>query len=132
MNNQEDNKPRFTIQARLRSFVYAARGLRLLLREHNAWIHLIATIGVFIVGLTVTLSLVEWSIVALLVGGVWVAEAFNTAIEYLCNHVTPEQHPHIAHVKDIAAAAVMLAATTAVAGGLCIFVPHIVECIPIK
>ncbi|MBR6757697.1 MAG: diacylglycerol kinase family protein [Bacteroidaceae bacterium] len=131
MNRQEGNKPRFSLQARLHSFVYAARGLKLLLREHNAWIHLVATICVLIVGIMVSLSPMEWAVVTILIGGVWVAEAFNTAIEYLCNHVTPEQHPHIAHIKDIAAAAVVLAAITAVVGGLCIFVPRIIECISI-
>lgn len=129
MGKQHNNKTSFSLKARFHSFVYAGRGIKLLLHEHNAWVHLVATIGVIIVGLLVSLSLIEWAIVSILVGGVWIAEALNTAIEYLCNHITPEQHPQIAHIKDIAAAGVMLAAATAVIGGLCIFVPRIIDCI---
>ena len=54
-------------------------------------------------------------------------EALNTAIERLCDHITPDIHPAIGHIKDIAAAAVLLTALTAVAAGLCIFVPAIID-----
>lgn len=112
---------------RFRSFVYAGRGLRLLFHEHNTWIHLTATICVVVVGLWVSLSFVQWAIAIILLGGVWIAEALNTAVERLCDHVTPEQHPEIGRIKDIAAAAVLMAAITAVAAGLCIFVPAIID-----
>jgi len=97
------------------------------LHEHNTWIHLVATLCVVIVGLWVSLSLTEWAIAIILVGGVWIAEALNTAIERLCDYVMPQLHPEIGHIKDIAAAAVLIAAIVAVAGGLCIFVPAIIE-----
>lgn len=122
-----DTKHRFSLIERFRSFVYAGRGLRLLFHEHNTWIHLTATICVVVVGLWVSLSFVQWAIAIILLGGVWIAEALNTAIERLCDHVTPEQHPEIGRIKDIAAAAVLMAAITAVAAGLCIFVPAIID-----
>lgn len=122
-----DTKHRFSLMERFRSFVYAGRGLRLLFHEHNTWIHLTATFCVVVVGLWVSLSFVQWAIAIILLGGVWIAEALNTAIERLCDHVTPEQHPEIGRIKDIAAAAVLMAAITAVAAGLCIFVPAIIE-----
>lgn len=131
MNNNAEHKKPFSLKARFHSFVYAFRGIKLLLQEHNAWVHLVATIGVIIVGLVVSLTLIEWAIASILMGGVWVAEAINTAIEYLCNHTTPEQHPQIAKIKDLSAAAVLLATITAVAGGLCIFVPAIFNFIAI-
>ncbi len=122
-----DTKHRFSLMERFRSFVYAGRGLRLLFHEHNTWIHLTATFCVVVVGLWVSLSFVQWAIAIILLGGVWIAEALNTAIERLCDHVTPEQHPEIGRIKDIAAAAVLMAAITAVAAGLCIFVPAIID-----
>lgn len=122
-----DTKHRFSLIERFRSFVYAGRGLRLLFHEHNTWIHLTATFCVVVVGLWVSLSFVQWAIAIILLGGVWIAEALNTAIERLCDHVTPEQHPEIGRIKDIAAAAVLMAAITAVAAGLCIFVPAIID-----
>ncbi len=36
-------------------------------------------------------------------------ELLNTAIEKLCDHVTPERHPRIGLVKDLGSAAVMAA-----------------------
>lgn len=125
--SKRDTPHRFSIHERLRSFVFAGRGLRLLLREHNTWIHLAATIAVVIAGIFFRLSLTEWAITVLAIGGVWITEALNTAIERLCDHVTPQQHPDIARIKDIAAGAVLLSAITAVIVGLCIFIPHIVS-----
>ncbi|MBQ5750607.1 MAG: diacylglycerol kinase family protein [Bacteroidaceae bacterium] len=122
-----DTKHRFSLMERFRSFVYAGRGLQLLFHEHNTWIHLTATFCVVVVGLWVSLSFVQWAIAIILLGGVWIAEALNTAIERFFDHVTPEQHPEIGRIKDIAAAAVLMAAITAVAAGLCIFVPAIID-----
>lgn len=123
--SKRDIPQRFSIRKRLYSFVYAGRGIRLLLREHNTWIHLSATIAIVLIGLYFKLSPTEWAMTVLAIGGVWITEALNTAIERLCDHVTPQQHPDIAHVKDVAAGAVLLAAMTAVIVGLCIFIPHI-------
>ena len=122
-----DTKHKFSLRERFRSFVYAGRGLKLLFLEHNTWIHLVATLCVAIVGWWVSLSPIEWAIAISLVGGVWITEALNTAIERLCDHVTPDMHPAIGRIKDIAAAAVLLSAITAVLAGLCIFVPAIID-----
>lgn len=124
--SKRDKPHSFSIRERLRSFVFAGRGLRLLLHEHNTWIHLAATVAVVIAGIFFRLSSTEWAITVIVIGGVWITEALNTAIERFCDHVTPERHPDIAHIKDIAAGAVLLSAITAVLVGLCIFVPHIV------
>ena len=122
-----DIKHKFSLRERLGSFVYAGKGLKLLFCEHNTWIHLVATICVAGVGWWVALTPLEWAIAIILVGSVWVTEALNTAIERLCDHITPDLHPAIGHIKDIAAAAVLLTALTAVAAGLCIFVPAIID-----
>ena len=122
-----DTKHKFSLRERFGSFVYAGRGLKLLFLEHNTWIHLVATLCVVIVGWWVSLSAIEWAIAVILVGGVWITEALNTAIERLCDHVTPEIHHAIGRIKDIAAAAVLLSAITAVIAGLCIFVPAIID-----
>ena len=122
-----DAKHRFSLRERFRSFIFAGRGLKFLFHEHNTWIHLFATLCVAVVGWWVSLSPVKWAIAIILVGNVWITEALNTAIERLCDHVTPERHPAIGHIKDIAAAAVLLSAITAVGAGLCIFIPAIID-----
>lgn len=40
-------------------------------------------------------------------------ELLNTGLEKICDHVTPELHPHIKFVKDVGSAAVLMAALAA-------------------
>lgn len=52
-----------------------------------------------------------WVWVALVASllGVLAVEFLNTAVEKLCDHVTPERHPQIAIVKDLGSAAALCA-----------------------
>ena len=58
-------------------------------------------------------------------GFVWSAEIFNTAIESMMDHLSPEKHPRVKYIKDLAAGAVLVAAITAIIAGLIIFIPKI-------
>jgi diacylglycerol kinase (ATP) len=53
------------------------------------------------------------------------AEALNTALEFLCDVASPQFHPMVKHAKDVAAGAVLISAIGAVAVGLLIFLPHL-------
>jgi len=53
------------------------------------------------------------------------AEGCNTAIELLCDHVTPELHPRIKQIKDVSAFSVLLIAIMDVIVGLIIFIPYL-------
>ena len=62
------------LNARLRSFGHAFRGLALLLRtQHNARIHALATALVLAAGAFVGLSRFEWVLIVLVIAGVWAA-----------------------------------------------------------
>ena len=63
----------------------------------------------------------------LTIGCVWMAEALNTAVEYVADACHPEQHPLIKRAKDVAAAAVLLVAITALLVGVIIFTPYILR-----
>jgi diacylglycerol kinase (ATP) len=78
-----------------------------------------------VVGLVVQLAAWEWVSVVLAMTIVWMAEALNTAIEFACDVVTREFHPTIKAAKDIAAGAVLAAASGAAMVGLIVFLPHI-------
>ncbi|MCA6363233.1 MAG: diacylglycerol kinase family protein [Bacteroidetes bacterium] len=96
------------------SFGYAWRGCLLLFgSERNARIQLGLIVFAVLAGLGVGLTTVEWSIVAISSAAVIAAEAFNTAIEHLCNHLYPEKHPAIRNVKDLSAAAVLIISAAA-------------------
>jgi len=56
-------------------------------------------------------------------GFVWSAELFNTSIEKLADKVTMEYNDTIKMIKDISAAAVLIAAIVALTTGLIIFIP---------
>lgn len=119
---------RFSWRARARSFRYAWRGIASLLGgEHNAWIHCAVAVAVVGAGLWLGLARWEWCVVALCIGGVLMAEGFNTAIEALADKVCRERDPLIARAKDVAAGAVLLFVAGALAAGLIIFLPKIIR-----
>ncbi|GHU64774.1 hypothetical protein FACS1894123_09990 [Bacteroidia bacterium] len=65
-------------------------------------------------------------IIVIVSGLVFAAEAINTSIEILADVVSPEHHPQIKLVKDIAAGAVLLTAIAAVVVGFIVFLPKII------
>lgn len=111
---------------RLKSFVYAYRGLcTLVSTQHNMWIHLLATIVVIGGGFYFQVTKLDWMFLIIAIMVVWITEAINTAIEFLCNYVSPELQPLIGKTKDIAAAAVLISAIGASILGLIIFKPYL-------
>lgn len=116
----------FSLAARIRSFVYAGRGVRTMLAsQHNAWIHAAATLVVFTAGVTFDVTRVEWMVLILAIVAVWTAEALNTALEFLCDVASPDFHPLIEKAKDVAAGAVLICAVGATAVGMLVFAPHL-------
>lgn len=115
---------KFSVRSRIKSFYYAGTGIAQFLRqEHNAWIHLAATIAVAITALVLKVSYLEAIVLVLVIGLVWVAEMLNTCLERMANLISLEEHPEIKFIKDLAAGAVLIAAIVAVITGLFIFIP---------
>lgn len=107
------------------SFLFAFRGMRVLVgTQPNARIHLIAMGVLGVTGAVLKISVSEWAILALSAGGVLALEAMNTALEFLADRVSGEWDPLIQNAKDVAAAAVLIAAITAVIVGNLIFLPR--------
>ncbi len=112
----------------IKGFVYAFEGLWAAVKtERNMKIHLVATVFVIILGLSLSISAVHWCLIAFAIGFVLVAELFNTAVERLSDEIAcGKQSQTIKAVKDISAAAVLLSALTAlVIGILVLFIPLI-------
>jgi len=124
------NEPtkRFSFVARIHSFGFAFSGIGFMLRtQHNAWVHLAASIIVVGAGfgLRVSASDWRWLIVAMLL--VWAAEAFNTAVEYVCDMVSPGYSETVKRAKDVAAGAVLINAIGAALIGALTFWPYVGE-----
>ena len=108
------------------SFACAFRGIAALLKsEFHSRIHLVATIAVLTLGWWFGVGAGEWIAVILSIGLVWVAEALNTAIEYVADLAHPDEHPEVKKLKDLAAAAVLFASIIALVVGLIVFLPRI-------
>lgn len=128
MSIQKKQEP-FSIRKRLLSFTYALKGVWLLFKEHNAQIHLVATIIAIMLGVILRISTFEWIIIILLIGIVLAAEAGNSALERLADKISLNHHPLLGEAKDLAAAAVLFCATAAAIIGIIIFLPKIIKLI---
>lgn len=119
---------RTALAGRWASFRYAFQGMAVLFSgQANARIHAAFTAAVLIAGWCFGLSAVEWALVALAVGLVLSAEAMNTALELLADKLEPERDPIIKQIKDVAAAAVLLAAIAAAVVGVIVFLPRLLR-----
>jgi diacylglycerol kinase (ATP) len=99
--------------------------MALLASQHNAWVHLVATVAVVVAGLFFRLQAGEWCWITLAIMAVWTAEALNTAFELLTDVASPEFHPLAGKAKDVAAGAVLISATGAVIVGVLVFGPKL-------
>ena len=117
-----DTQNNFSIAKRAKSFVHAGRGIRVFLKStHNAWIHIAVFILAICLGFYFSISSTEWMFLVFAGGLVLAAEAFNTAIEIDIDLTSPEYHPYARDTKDVAAAAVLISACTALIIGILIF-----------
>ena len=123
----------FTIMGRIRSVRHAIVGVWFVLRsQHNAWLHAAATTLALGLGLALhftsrPFTAGEWADLVIAIAMVWVAETFNTGLEVLAAAITSERHPVVKIAKDVAAAAVLMAAVAAAIVGAILFVPPLWE-----
>ncbi len=110
------------IQKRARSFRHALRGARwLFASQPNARLHLLAAVLVTAAGLLVQLRGWEWLVIAWSIAMVWMAEALNTALEFLADEVSLERRERLGKAKDIAAFAVLIASLAAALSAAVVF-----------
>jgi diacylglycerol kinase (ATP) len=110
----------------LRSFGYAGAGLAaILLTTPNFWVHLLGAAVALLISLLLGLPPFELALVVLTIGLVLAAEAFNTALEALGDVASPDYHPLIKRAKDVSAAAVLIAALTAVGVAGLLWLPRL-------
>ncbi|MEM9052379.1 MAG: diacylglycerol kinase family protein [Bacteroidota bacterium] len=122
------SKANFSFSKRLQSFKYAFAGLKSLIKdEHNSRVHLFAASIAVTAGILLEITKTEWFVILILIGLVFSAELFNSAIENICDLVSPEKNDLVKKAKDQAAGAVLVIAMVAAIVGLWIFVPKIIE-----
>lgn len=112
-----------TVNARAKSFTFAINGIYHLLRsEPNARLHALATVAVVFTGVARHITGMQWIAIVFAIGLVWITEAINTGVEKLCDFSCDNRfHPAIKVIKDVSAAAVMMAAIVSVVTGIIVF-----------
>lgn len=106
-------------------FNHALNGLMKALRtERNFKVQLVIFLFVVAGGLYFHLPAQQWIIIFIASSLVLALELINSAIEKLCDLYTKETHPTIKIIKDISAAAVLVAAFFAALVGAFIFIPY--------
>ena len=108
----------------IQSFRSAFAGAGFILRtQRNARIHLLATIMVVVLGIWLEIDHHAWAALILVIGLVWIAELFNTAIESCFDRIGLEPHSLAKVGKDLSATAVLISAFAAVIIGLLVLGP---------
>ena len=107
-----------------RAFANGFRGIGALIStQRNSRIHLGATVAAVALGLWVGIGPIEWALLLMAIAAVWIAEALNTALEFLSDAACPGRNPLVGRAKDVAAGAVIFASIGAMAVGAFVFVP---------
>jgi len=116
------------IRRLFRSFYHAFRGLKYVLRnEQNFQIDVLA--GLLVVVLMFVFEIRDWEKVALflVIFSVLAMELINTILERVVDILKPRVHPYAQLIKDVMAAAVLLASIGAVIIGTIIFYPYFAD-----
>ncbi len=115
---------------RMKSFKYAFNGLNFVFKTQiNFKIHLVAAIFAIVSGIWLKINYFEWLILIIVIFFVLIAETFNTVVEKIMDYINPDFDEKIGIIKDLAAAAVLLAAILSIIVGLIIFLPKLLQLI---
>ncbi len=107
------------------SFKYAIRGLRLVIKEEqNFRIQLLVSLAVVILMILLRVALWQAIVLVLVIGLVLVLELINTIFERMVDMLKPRIHSYVEVIKDIMAAAVLIASIGAVVVGILVFWPY--------
>ncbi len=113
-----------------KSFIHAIDGIVYCINyEHNMVIIILATILVTICGFAFQISEAEWLFIIFICGAIAACEVINSSIEAIVDLITKDYNELAKIAKDTASSASLILCTTALVGGLIIFLPKIIELI---
>lgn len=107
------------------SFKHAFRGFGVLWEQSNTKIHITLASLTFFLGFYLHITSIEWIIILICITLVLATESINTAVELMCDHVSPEYHKRIKCIKDVSAFAVLVSAIASLTIGILIFWPYL-------
>ncbi len=108
------------------SFVHAFRGIGIALKTERSFrIQTAAALLVVIATLIIPLTRTERAILLVAIGAVLVLELLNSTVERMVDLFKPRLHPYVRDIKDLMAAAVLLASFFALIIGVHILMPYV-------
>jgi diacylglycerol kinase len=112
----------------IKSFRYAGRGFWYAIKnEQNIRLHLLASLLVVILMIYFEVALWQAIILLLLIMFILALELINTIFEKVADILSPRIHMYVEVIKNVMAAAVLVASIGAVIIGLLIFIPYFVS-----
>ena len=93
--------------------------------QKNLRVHIFIGFFVFLFGVFLKVSIVEWLILLLTILVVVITEMFNTALEFTVDLFSTEYSKQAKKAKDVSAAGVLITAFSAILIGIIIFLPKI-------
>lgn len=107
------------------SFAHALHGIRIALKTERSFrLQVAAALCVVLSILILPVTPVESAVLLLAVGAILVLELLNSMIERMMDLFKPRLHPYVRDIKDLTAAAVLLASVFALAVGIVVLGPH--------
>ena len=109
----------------IKSFHYAFRGFRYAYKTEQSF-RIQVFIGILVVVLMIffKVTVLESIVLVLVMTMVLVLELINTVFEQLSDILKPRVHSYVEVIKDVIAAAVLVASIASLAVGLIIFLPY--------
>lgn len=114
----------FNLKKFARSFSHATRGFRCVLKEQNFRIQIAFSIIVIFLIIFFGLRVWEAAALAMMIVLVLVLEIINSVFERIMDILEPRVHPYAKTIKDMMAAAVLIASIGAAFVGIIIFWPY--------
>ncbi len=122
----ENSKKDFSIKALFNVIKYSLEGyIHFYKYERSSILHLIVAAGIILGSLTLNLNAVEWLFIIFILLVMLAIELLNTAIEAVCDLVSPEYNKLVKVAKDSASAATFSISLALIVAGCIIYVPKI-------
>lgn len=118
----------FRIRTIKKSIQYAWKGFRYTFRhEQNFRIQLVIALVVIILMIVLRVTPLEAVALIFVIVAVLVLELLNTVVEVFVDLLKPRMHHYSENIKDMMAAAVLLASVGALLVGIIIFAPYLLS-----
>ncbi len=110
---------------RIKAFEFAFSGIIAgFKKETHLKLHAISSIFVVAAGIYFGITSMEWVVILTCCCMVIAAELMNSAIEKVCDLITPNYHPKIKYIKDMSAGAVLVLCIASVIVAGIVFVKY--------